>query len=181
MSRLIRWQMLIAITGIALVGVFLFTIAVSRTTVLVPDVGGTYVEGLAGAPQYVNPLLAHYNQVDKDLVSLLFNGLTRTNSQDEPEPDLAERWVVSPDGITYVFDLRRDVRWSDGELFDADDVVFTLGLIQDPDFPGVPDLANLWRTVAVEKINDHTVRFRLQQPFPAFLDYASVASCRSMC
>jgi peptide/nickel transport system substrate-binding protein len=174
MSRLIRWQLLIAFSGIALVGVFLFSIAVSRTTVLVPDVGGTYIEGVAGAPQFVNPLLAQYNQVDRDLVALVFNGLTRTNSQDEPEPDLALRWVVSPDGITYVFNLRRDVRWSDGELFTADDVVFTISLIQHPDFPGVPDLANLWRTVRVEKLDDYTVRFQLQQPFPAFLDYTSI-------
>ena len=81
MGRFIRWQAVIAFSGIALIGVFLFSIAASRTTVLVPDEGGIYVEGLAGAPQYVNPLLAHYNPVDKDLVSLVFNGLTRVNSQ----------------------------------------------------------------------------------------------------
>jgi peptide/nickel transport system substrate-binding protein len=174
MGRLIRWQVLIALSGIMLVGVFLFSIAVSRTTVLVPDEGGIYIEGMAGAPQYVNPLLAQYNQVDKDLVALLFNGLTRTNSQDEPEPDLAQRWAVSPDGIIYLFHLRQDVRWSDGVVFNADDVVFTFRLMQDPDFPGVPDLANLWRTVSVEKIDDYTIRFRLQQPFPAFLDYTTI-------
>jgi peptide/nickel transport system substrate-binding protein len=174
MSRLIRGQILIAFSGIVLVGVFLFSVAVSRTTVLVPDVGGTYIEGVAGAPQFVNPLLADFNQVDRDLVALVFNGLTRTNSQDEAEPDLALRWAVSPDGITYLFSLRRDVRWSDGELFTADDVIFTIGLMQDPNFPGVPDVANLWRTVRVDKMDDYTVRFQLQQPFPAFLDYTSV-------
>jgi len=64
MGRYIRWQALIALSGIVLIGVFLSSIAVSRTTVLVPDTGGIYVEGLAGAPQYVNPLLAQYNRVD---------------------------------------------------------------------------------------------------------------------
>jgi peptide/nickel transport system substrate-binding protein len=174
MGRLIRWQAIIALTGIALVGVFLFSIAISRTTVLIPDEGGIYIEGMAGAPQYVNPLLAQYNQVDKVLVALIFNGLTRVNGQDEVEPDLAERWAVSPDGLTYLFHLRQDVRWSDGERFDADDVVFTIQLIQDPDFAGVPDLANLWRTVTVEAIDHYTVRFRLKEPFPAFLDYTSI-------
>ena len=48
MGRYIRWQALIALSGIILAGVFLSSIALSRTTVLVPDEGGIYVEGLAG-------------------------------------------------------------------------------------------------------------------------------------
>ena len=174
MGRYIRWQALIALSGIILVGVFLFSIALSRTTVLVPDEGGIYTEGLAGAPQYVNPLLAHYNPVDQDLAALIFSGLTRTDDQGELQPDLASTWTVSPDGLVYLFHLRRDARWSDGEPFDADDVLFTIGLMQDPEFPGVPYLANLWRSVKVEKLDDHTVRFRLGEPLPTFADYTTI-------
>ncbi len=174
MGRYIRWQALIALSGIILVGVFLFSIARSRTTVLVPEEGGIYSEGLAGAPQYVNPLLAQYNQVDQDLVALIFNGLTRTNDQGELEPDLASSWTVSPDGLVYLFHLRRDLRWSDGEPFDADDVLFTISLMQDPDFPGVPYLTDLWRTVHVEKVDAYAVRFRLQEPLPTFADYTTI-------
>jgi peptide/nickel transport system substrate-binding protein len=174
MGRYIRWQALIALSGIALVGVFLFSIARSRTTVLVPEEGGIYTEGLAGAPQYVNPLLAQYNQVDQDLVALIFNGLTRSDNQGELIPDLASRWTVSPDGLTYLFHLRRDVRWSDGQPFDADDVLFTTSLMQDREFPGVPYLANLWHSVRVEKIDAYTVRFRLEEPLPTFADYTSI-------
>jgi peptide/nickel transport system substrate-binding protein len=174
MGRYIRWQALIALSGIILVGVFLFSIALSRTTVLVPDEGGIYVEGVAGVPQYVNPLLAQYNQVDQDLVALIFNGLTRADGQGELEPDLASSWTISPDGLTYLFRLRQDVRWSDGEAFDADDVLFTVGLMQDPDFPGVPYLTDLWRTVSVEKVDAHTVRFGLNEPFPPFADYTTI-------
>ncbi len=90
------------------------------------------------------------------------------------EPDLASSWTVSPDGLTYLFHLRRDVRWSDGEPFAADDVLFTLGLMQDPDFPGVPDLSALWRTVTVEKVDAYTVRFHLSEPFPSFADYTTI-------
>jgi peptide/nickel transport system substrate-binding protein len=174
MGRYIRWQALIALSGITLVGLFLFSIARSRTTVLVPEEGGIYTEGLAGAPQYVNPLLAQYNQVDEDLVALIFNGLTRTDEKGELEPDLASRWTASPDGLTYLFYLRRDIRWSDGEAFDADDVLFTIGLMQDPDFPGVPYLADLWRSVSVEKVDAYTIRFRLKEPFPPFADYTTI-------
>jgi peptide/nickel transport system substrate-binding protein len=174
MGRYIRWQALIALSGITLVGLFLFSIARSRTTVLVPEEGGIYTEGLAGAPQYVNPLLAQYNQVDEDLVALIFNGLTRTDEKGELEPDLASRWTASPDGLIYLFYLRRDIRWSDGEAFDADDVLFTIGLMQDLDFPGVPYLADLWRSVNVEKVDAYTIRFRLKEPFPPFADYTTI-------
>jgi peptide/nickel transport system substrate-binding protein len=174
MGRYIRWQALIALSGITLVGVFLYSIALSRTTVLVPEEGGIYTEGLAGAPQYVNPLLAQYNQVDEDLVALIFNGLTRTDEKGELEPDLASSWTASPDGRTYLFYLRSDIRWSDGEAFDADDVLFTIGLMQDPDFPGVPYLSDLWRTVSVEKVDAYTIRFRLKEPFPPFADYTTI-------
>jgi peptide/nickel transport system substrate-binding protein len=174
MGRYIRWQALIALSGIILVGVFLFTMALSRTTVLVPEEGGVYVEGVAGAPHYVNPLLAQYNQVDQDLVALIFNGLTRPDGNGELEPDLAADWTASADGLTYLFHLRSDVRWSDGEPLIADDVIFTVNLIQDPDFPGVPNLADLWRTVKAEKIDSHTVRFRLKEPLPTFLDFTTI-------
>jgi peptide/nickel transport system substrate-binding protein len=174
MGRYIRWQALIALSGIILVGVFLSSIALSRTTVLVPDEGGIYTEGLAGAPQYVNPLLAQYNPVDQDLAALLFNGLTRIDDQGELHPDLASEWTVSPDGLVYLFHLRPDVRWSDGEPFDADDILFTISLMQDLEFPGVPYLAALWRTVTVEKVDGHTVRFRLQEPLPTFADYTTI-------
>ena len=40
----------------------------------------------------------------------------------QPEPDLALSWDVSADGLIWDFHLRRDVRWSDGVLFTADDL-----------------------------------------------------------
>jgi peptide/nickel transport system substrate-binding protein len=73
-----------------------------------------------------------------------------------------------------LFRLRQDVRWADGERFDADDVLFTVQLLQAPDSPAPPDLAALWRTIQADKIDPYTVRFRLEQPFPAFLDYTSI-------
>ena len=41
------------------------------------------------------------------------------------EPGLAESWTNSPDGKTWTFKLRKNLRWSDGEPLTADDVVFT--------------------------------------------------------
>jgi len=173
-GRHIRWQAIIAFTGIAMTMAFLGFLSFSRTTVTVPDVGGVYREAVAGKPQFINPLLAQYNQVDQDLTALIFNGLTRSDGQGGLEPDLAKSWIVSEDGLVYVFKLREDIRWQDGEPFTADDVMFTLSLMQDPEFPGVPYLGNLWQTVTVEKLDDYTVRFTLPEPFPAFVDFTTI-------
>ncbi|RMF29558.1 MAG: peptide ABC transporter substrate-binding protein [Chloroflexi bacterium] len=152
----------------------LIYVALNFSTVWVPARGGTYVEGVAGAPRYLNPLLSNQYLVDGDLCALLFNGLTRLDERGEVVPDLALGWEVSDDGLTYTFELRQNARWHDGRPVTADDVLFTVRLLQDPDFPGSPDLSALWRSVKVEKEGLWTVRFTLQQPFAPFLDYTTI-------
>jgi peptide/nickel transport system substrate-binding protein len=174
MSRTVRWQVLLIAAGMALVGTFLTYLTLTYTTTDTPTVGGTYVEGVAGVPQAINPLLAAYNDVDRDLCALVFEGLTRFNSRGQVEPSLAQGWEASLDGLTYIFHLRRDVRWHDGATFNADDVLFTVNLLQDPDYPGPPDVGALWRTVQVTKDDDATVRFILAEPYAPFLDYTTI-------
>lgn len=169
-----RWQVLIALVALcAILGLLAHT-AYSRTTVVVPDFGGTYIEGVAGNPRYINPLLCHYNTVDRDLAALIFSGLTMANERGEIVPDLATDWQISDDNLVYTFHLRDGVRWHDGVPFTANDVLFTINAIQDPDFQGLPALADLWRTVSVETPDAHTIRFTLQEPFAPFLDYTTI-------
>ena len=174
MTRHIRWQILLILLGVVLVGILLAYLALNYTTVLRPGYGGTYVEGIAGFPHYLNPLLSGYNDVDRDVCALLFNGLTRMNAAGQVEPDLAHWDPPSADGLTYVFHLRRDARWHDGTPVTADDVIFTIGLLRDSKFPGPPELgANVWRAVQVERVNLYTVRFTLPEPYAPFLDYTT--------
>jgi peptide/nickel transport system substrate-binding protein len=130
----------------------------------------TYREALVGSIQRLNPLLADLNPVDHDITSLIFEGLTRTDVHGEPTPDLAANWVISSDGLEYIIKLRQDVLWQDGVPFNADDVMYTMSLLQSPDFPGPADLGQFWRTVEVEKLDTYLVRFRLTQPLGSFLD-----------
>ncbi len=174
MIRYIRWQIILVVTGVALLATLLIYVALNFSTVWVPARGGTYVEGVAGTPRYLNPLLSNQYVVDGDLCALLFNGLTKLDERGEVVPDLALRWEVSDDGLTYTFELRQNARWHDGRPVTADDVLFTVRLLQDPDFPGSPDLSTLWRSVKVEKEGLWTVRFTLQQPFAPFLDYTTI-------
>ena len=174
MSKHLRWQVVITLLGIVLLGSLLAYLAFTFAMVIVPAVGGTFVEGLAGNPQYINPILCQYNQVEQELCSLIFNGLIKLNERGEVIPDLAERWEISNDCLVYTFWLRRDVLWHDEVPFSADDVVFTAKAMQDPGYRGAPYLAELWRSVEVAKVNSHTVKFILKEPFAPFLDYTTI-------
>lgn len=128
----------------------------------------TFREGLVGSVRRLNPLLA--NPAEQDITALIFEGLTRTNAYGEPEPNLAQSWVISSDGLEYIVTLRRDVLWQDGLPFTAADVDFTMSILRAPDFPGDPQLGTFWRTVEAEVLGDYLVRFRLTQPLGSFLD-----------
>ncbi|MCX7669092.1 MAG: ABC transporter substrate-binding protein, partial [Anaerolineae bacterium] len=177
MGRYLRWQALIALLGILLLAALLRYAAYNFTTITVPDQGGTYVEGVAGSAQYINPLLSQYNQTDALLVSLLFNGLTQLDEQGNVVPDLAESWTVGADGLIYDFRLRDGLRWHDGAPVTAADVLYTIRAMQADDFPGVPWLHALWKAVKVEAPEGPegtAIRFTLEQRLPSFLDYTTI-------
>ncbi len=171
----ISWQIILIVAGIALLATMLIYVALGFTTEIVPARGGTYIEGTVGQPRAINPLLCQFNDVDRDLCSLVFNGLMRLDSNGLPQPDLAARPPqVSPDGLIYTVTLRSDVRWHDGQPFSVDDVLFTINLIKDPNFPGLEDLSQLWRTVEISRVNAYNLSFTLQEPFAPFLDYLTL-------
>lgn len=143
-----------------------------RTTTAQPAVGGTYVEGIVGEPRLVNPLFAPANDADVDLTRLLFSGLFRTNELGVIVPDLAERHEVAADGKTITVVLREGIRWHDGAELTADDVVFTVHLIQNPNV--VSPLRTAFRGVTVDRVDERTVRFTIDRPFAVFLSALTV-------
>jgi peptide/nickel transport system substrate-binding protein len=130
-----------------------------------PD-AATLVEGMVGRATSVNPLEPR-NAADLDLIALVFGGLTRSFADGSVGPDLAESWTISPDGLVYTFTLRAGATWQDGRPITADDVVFTVLTIQNPEYAG--PLRASWRSVKVEKVDARTVRFTLAEPVGAFL------------
>lgn len=93
--------------------------------------GGRLVVALRAEPRTLNPVLA----VDRPSLAVIrrtIGDLIHINRHShETEPGLAESWEVSPDGRVYTVELRRGVSFSDGHPFDADDVVFSLAVLQD--------------------------------------------------
>ncbi len=178
MTRSVFWQAILALLGIVLVFLVLSQLVTEVATVEVPARGGTYVEGVLGYSEVINPILAplvvQANPVDQDLGALVFDGLTTLDATGQISPSLAIDWEISEDGSVYEFYLREGVAWHDGAPFTATDVAFTIQAIQDPNYRGAPALRELWRNVTVEQLDDYTVRFVLEEPFPSFMYYTTI-------
>jgi len=171
--RHLRWQLVIAILGLLLVGGLL--VGKSQHAVEISDVpaaGGAYTEALIGTPHAFNPLLDNNNPVDRDVDRLLFSGLTQFDAVGRATPDLAN-WIISDDQLSYTFVLRADARWHDGQPVTAADVAFTVGLLQDPGYSGPADVAKLWQSVTYKIQNQQTISFTLPEPYAPFLDYTT--------
>jgi peptide/nickel transport system substrate-binding protein len=136
-----------------------------------PTAGGTLVEGMIGTPRFVNPALA-ITRTDSDLVALVYSGLMKLDASGTLVPDLAESVTVSDDGLTYNVVLRDDVMFHDGTKVRAEDVAYTIALIQNPDLKS--PLRGNWNGVKVEVVSDHELNFVLQDAYAPFLENLTV-------
>lgn len=155
-------------------GSFLLSNFYFRNTELKPAQGGNFIEGVIGHPRFINPIYAEISDLDRDLVELIFSGLMKYDSKGELVPDLAKDYKILEleDGKVYEFYLRDDVFWHDGKKLSSDDVIFTINTIQNPEIKS-PLFPN-WLGVEVEKISDLGIRFKLKEPYSAFLERTTV-------
>jgi peptide/nickel transport system substrate-binding protein len=133
-----------------------------------------YVEAVVGSPSRVNPLFAHLNDTDRDLVTLVFSGLARLSADGQVLPNLAEAWEISEDGRLVTFHLRPGVTFHNGAVLTAADVVFTYDLLGDPELSGDPEQAPLWRQVHCAENDELTVACELPASFAPFPAYATI-------
>ena len=129
--------------------------------------GGRLVVALRAEPKTLNPVFSNdvssrevIGQMTADLIHI--NRLSQAS-----EPALAKAWSVSRDGLHYVLQLRRNLRFSDGSPLDADDVVFTFKVYLDENVnaPQRDSLVVADKPVIVRKTGPYTVAFDLAQPY----------------
>jgi peptide/nickel transport system substrate-binding protein len=114
-------------------------------------------------------------------VAGVYSGLLHHDPDDPTKivGDLAERWTVSPDGKTYTFQLRKGVKWHDGQPFTATDVKASLDRVLTPDFKS-PRCGSMLKPVvaSVEAVNPLTVQINLKFAAAPFVEYLGSAWCR---
>ncbi len=173
MKRL-RWQILVVAVTIVIVALLLLSQKpISVITSPEAASGGIYTEALIGSMGRLNPMLDWNNPADRDINRLIFSGLIRFDSHGMPQPDLAEAWGTSPDGVLYNFSIRPNAVWHDGQPVTTDDVIFTIELIKSAGSLFPQDIKDLWSQIEIKRFDDKTLQFKLTEPFAPFLDYAT--------
>jgi peptide/nickel transport system substrate-binding protein len=91
-----------------------------------------------------------------DTQILVYNGLVEIDSEFRQTPGLAESWEMSPDGLTWTFHLRRNVRFHDGQPWNAQAALANFKRLDG--YPGLSD------TASIETPDDYTLVFHMKQP-----------------
>lgn len=132
----------------------------------------------AGDISDLNPHIGHATQ-DRAVLHLLFTGLVRYKTGDisKFEPDLAEKWEVSKDGLTWTFHLRRGVmvhpwKGNPGYELSSEDVVYSFQSASDPKKSA---WAAEYAGMTFQAVDKYTVRITLQKPLSELLFLPKVA------
>ncbi len=152
-------RILFLISSLAAVISFIVVISmvIAQATTAFPSHGGTFIEGVVGQPENVNPVTAQ-SEADLSLVKLLYANV----------PDIADSITSSTDGRTWTVHLKDGLTWQDGQQLTSDDVIFTVQSIQDPDSDS--PLAASWQGVTVNRVSELELTFTLATPYAFFGD-----------
>lgn len=154
-------------------------------------VGFSMAAVMAGAPSYaqthggtlnviLNPeppilMLGLNQQTPTQIVGgKIYESLLTYDFDLNPQPSLAKSWEVSPDGLTYSFQLQEGVSWHDGKPFTAEDVLFSLKEY----LPEVHARArnNFSHVESIEQTGEHTIVIKLKEPYSPFINAFEVSS-----
>ncbi|MFZ1955863.1 MAG: ABC transporter substrate-binding protein [Desulfobacterales bacterium] len=168
------------------------------TAIAGPNQGGTLVFGRGGDSVGLDP--AYETDGNSFMIcDNIYEALVFYRDESTAlEPGLAESWDISPDGLTYTFHLRKDVKFHDGTPFNADAVVFSIGrMMKDRNIkffgkplevPAQERPPEYWVSMemdetvgAIEAVDEYTVVFKLKRVEAPFLanmgmDFADIIS-----
>ena len=141
--------------------------AVPPTPTSTPKPRGTLKYSIYWEPPVKNPI---FESVGGDM-AWYFDPLIRFEYDGSILPRLAEKWEHDASGKEWTFHLCKNAKWHDGKPFTADDVVFTMSKIADPEIasPMLSYLQVAGENIQVQKVDDYTVKFILPQPYGPFL------------
>ena len=135
-----------------------------------PQSGGTLRIAFSDSPANLIPW--ELDNFEKAIfVTSMYESLARFDENLVLQPALAESWQSAADGLSWTFKLRQGVTFHDGSPFSAQDVVYSVEQILDPDnaYPGAVAVSFIDSVAAVD---DFTVLFKLSEPnmdFPVIL------------
>jgi peptide/nickel transport system substrate-binding protein len=139
----------------------------SAAAVASPKAGGTLRVAMSGDPNGLDPALAGigYSHL---IIEQVYSTLLSLDKDDNPQPDLATAYELSPDGLTYTFHLRPNVTFHNGNALTAEDVKFTFDRLRNPK-TGYPFIDKVQTIDHIDVVDPATVRIVLSVPTAPFL------------
>lgn len=141
-----------------------------------PQDGGTLVRRLTTDIVTLNPVRTASGN-DSLVHKYLYTPVIYLDRDLKPVPGLAKSWTISPDGLTYRFELNEKATFSDGTPVRASDVLFTLRKIADPrtEAPQVAGLFDQLDLARTRALGDHVIEVGFRQPWASqIIHFASV-------
>jgi len=131
----------------------------------------TFVFAQGSDPRGLDPAYVDDGE-SANVIANIYDGLVRyKEGSTEVEPALATAWTSSPDGKEWTVKLRKGVKFNDGTPCNADAVVFSVSLQLPPKRTDEMPYASVTFSPVqkVEKVDDYTVKFTLNEPYAPFL------------
>ncbi|WP_200884247.1 ABC transporter substrate-binding protein [Clavibacter michiganensis] len=177
-----RRAVLAGTAGIAGLGLLALTgCATGARSTTIPEAAATGTPVRGGRLRVARPAASAAETLDSasslsayEYLGALYNRLVKLDDKGETIPDLAEEWSASPDGVTWTFRLRRDVRFHDDTRFTAADAIASIQHVIDPATasPQGGVLGDMLDADSMSAPEPHTLVFRLKTPnaeFPSLL------------
>lgn len=136
-----------------------------------PPDGDWLIRHLSAEPGTLNPITAT-DAYASTINSYIYESLIKRDEKSlELVPSMAESWEASEDRLTYVFHLKKNLKWQDGQPFTARDVLFSFERIRDPKVDSA-HLRNYYQDIEdLQILDDHTIRYTYRIPYFRALEF----------
>jgi oligopeptide transport system substrate-binding protein len=152
-------------------------------TTTVPTIEQSLVYNMTSEPDSIDPCKSTSTTAG-EIELQIFEGLTRIKDNNAPGPGVAEKWDISTDGLKYTFHLRKDAKWSDGQIVTAKDFDYAWKRVLDPAMASeyanqlfyVKNAKEYYEgkakieDIGIKVVDDNTLEVTLHSPIPYFLE-----------
>ena len=125
----------------------------------------TFYNNLGQEPENLHPIKSTDYVASVTQSYILESLLERNSDTYQFESSLARKWVRKPDQKTFLFYLRKNLKWSDGQPLTAKDVKFSFDAYKNPAYGGITSLPYYEKLESATLLNDHTILFKAKEVY----------------
>ncbi len=163
-----------ALTAILLLSVFVLGIVTLVFNYKIDNKPNEYTEAIISEYEGINPLFPQTNKANDDISYLVFEGLTRYNPETFNFEDNLATYTINQDSTVFTFQLKENLKWSDGTPITIDDVIFTYKTIYQNQSNPNQIIRDYFREIQINNTAENEVQFILPQPNSFFLAQATL-------